>query len=153
MKVPTLMQSPKALARALKRLNADQGLVARRNARRLVLTTLSRVRRQMDEEYPRIAAKKQPRANDPVAKRRRLEKRGYVPMNTSMAPAMLAAGLRSKPLKTDKGYTVQYVPNWVAAVFQYGDDPATLLRKLKRDPAARKVFMVEHALRRQDDRS
>lgn len=152
--VPTLMQSPKALARALKKLNAEQGLVARRNARRLVLTTLSRVRRQLDEEFPRIAPKmRPPRSQDPASKRRRWERRGYVQMHPSWAPAMVAAGLRCKTLSTENG-AVPMVPEWVAVVFEYGSGAGgyeSTLRKLKRDPVARKMFMVEHALRQEED--
>jgi hypothetical protein len=51
----------KALHKLMRKLNPEQGIVARRNARAGVCTELRRLRAFIDSEYPTLTTKKAPR--------------------------------------------------------------------------------------------
>lgn len=144
-----------ALAKALRRLSPDQGRVARANARSAVRKELRRLLAWMDGNYPHVRKD----AKQPKRSRRatlaRLRVRGYVQVASIVVPVLEAAGVDVR--EEAKGSRQEwYAPGWARAVYvaNRGSMIAAIndLKKLKADPRARKLWLVENALR-EDDRN
>lgn len=138
----------KKLERALKRLEPDQGRIARRNARQAVTYTLGFIRRYVDEVYP---AYKKPteRASTAhlsphqklVRRKRALRLKGWAPLERptfSEMENLAAVGVKVQRLPNDE----VWAPEW-ATVFA-GD--LTKLRKAKASMQERKAMLAEFML-------
>jgi len=100
------------LRAALKRLDPDQGLVGRRNARKAVTAALRSVRAAVDAEYP--AMRKAPTRIgklQPGHKVNRLRKSGYVLVAAHVYKPLKKAGLPTRP-NPREGQGGLYVPKW-----------------------------------------
>jgi hypothetical protein len=99
---------------ALKRLDDEQGMVGRRNARTAVTSALRSMRTAVDTEYPAI--RKTPKRSGKLApghKANRLKKSGYVLVDAHVWQPLKKAGLPTRPNPHNKGHKGgMYVPKW-----------------------------------------
>ena len=128
----TLDEAIKKLTQARKRLDAEQGRVARRNARQAFLAALRAVRGALDAEFPahrkpRKVTMKMDRASAIARKKRRLAQEGAVRVTATTAANLLAANVpveRVTERGTSQGMptrvTHYYVERWVVAAIQMG---------------------------------
>lgn len=160
--------TPSAIDRALakvtkarKRLCTDQGLVARRNARDDVLSSVREYRRVLDRDFPIISRKRKPR-------RKRLKIRaGFVLLvdatPTGLFPKWLGwiaeAQVPMQVIRETVGQirAGRYVPEWSIAIIERyttnhrdalsGRVPSAL-RKAKKDRSFREVELAAYKLRK-----
>lgn len=144
--------------------------IARRNARRRVLSALRLMRATVDECFPAIVERTEPRARKTGDKRvKELEKAGWVEEQASVATRFAAAGVPVKHVKwkttatvlgerkyvPGKGWVqdqhervdhhdVFLVPEWAAAI---GHDKPTALRAAKKSITLRKAALSAEGLR------
>jgi hypothetical protein len=147
-----LNDAPNELYRALRRLNPEQGLVGRRNARRAVASVLSAVSRALDKEFPRIKSKAKVKKISAAGRLQRWERKGYAMDDNFGAHSPLYAEAAIRIVRI-RGYNYPLVPAWALHLAsnrfstnrtQLGD--ISLLRKLRLNRQARKLYMVEQAL-------
>lgn len=119
------------LAKARKRLDREQGMVARRNARQEVLVALRDVRRVLDREFPIIQKKRKPR------RKKARVRDGFVPLRDHtnineydlwlVAIAGAKVGIQNVCRSTPTVAAGVYVPEWVIAIGErYGLSVARL---------------------------
>lgn len=104
------------LRAALKRFDADQGMVARRNARKALSAALTALRKAVDEEYPTIRKKpKRTGRLSPGMRRRRLRERGWEPVRRDLSSIIQAGGIRTAPDPSGpKPPNPRWAPGWAA---------------------------------------
>ncbi len=138
------------LRKALKRLDVDQGQIARRNARIAVTAAQRQLKTAMDADYPVI--RKTPKRTgklSPGVKRRRLEQAGYVKASVACVRICEQANV---PTKTDGNWI--YIPGWAIEILDARGEihrtPVVTARLLERarKPSARKGVRAELAVRR-----
>lgn len=82
------------LSRALKTLQAEQGPVARRNARKRVRTAITALLDELDASFP-VPPRKAPKRTgklDHATKMRRFKAQGFVPVSTADAALIMSCG-------------------------------------------------------------
>lgn len=138
----------RAIVRALRRLNGEQGLVGRRNARRAVREEMRRVLRAMDDEYPPIKSVEKGRVRlvSSAAIVRRLSAGGYVEIGDDARYALPAAAhgvhIRTRIIP---GYRRRwFCPGWLVEAVDRGDTGK--LGRLKRDRGYRREYLTKVAL-------
>lgn len=110
------------LAKALGRLEGQQGRLARRNARQAVMSTQGRLRRMLDNLYPSLRVEKVGEATvttplSPAQRaaifRQKMKRRGYAPVgDSSLVTAILEGGVNiTRPPKRSNEMT-PYAPAW-----------------------------------------
>lgn len=134
------------LAKALKRLKADQGPRAGRNARAAATAALRKVKKQVSEQFPpppRVVMAKQGRPG----RRQRMVAAGWRPIAESeLITACALAGVPCKRFKVDPTEVV-WVPNWVVAI----GPEVPQLRRAKTDLQFRRVVEVRDRLLAQSE--
>lgn len=128
----TIDEAIKRLSKARKKLDAEQGRVARRNARQAVLAALRAVRGALDAEFPayrkpKAITVKMDRASALARKKQRLAQKGAVRITAATAANLLAADVPVESV-TERGtaqgmptrVTHYYVERWVVAAIQMG---------------------------------
>lgn len=166
-----LNKSLKTLRRTLRALylTTSDRPIARRNARRRVLTALRKMREVVDESFPAIVKRAAPQARKTgEARVKALEKAGWSVVNANVAAAFGAAGVPLKRVawKTErelashstyvprKGWVykrrtepeyhaVLLAPEWAVAI---GSNKPSELRAAKKSVALRKAALVAEAL-------
>ncbi len=138
-----------ALARAIRRLDktADRPL-ARRNARRCVLSALRAVRAQVDRDFPALAVAKAPRRkglraagpNQHNTVERVMRGRGWVPVGQYNLAEWMAAGVR---LRFVRGHI--FAPSWAVAI---GVNNPGQIRAAKKSVKLRRAALAAAALAR-----
>ena len=136
--------------------------IARRNARHRVLSAMRLLRATVDECFPAIVERSEPRARKTGRKRfEHLKKTGWVEVTPQIATAFAAAGVtiryvtweeekvvtRGWPLKrvVEKiNQRVALVPKWANAI---GADKPTALRAAKKSITLRKAALSVEGLR------
>ncbi len=138
----------KELEKLLSKLDDDQGMVARRNARTAVCAELRRVRTFIDKEYPSLTPKKQRRKRKTgQAKIDELFKKGWVTVSPSLVGKLASAGI--KPKKTrENGHTKFWVPDWAVEILDHPKCSTSMLQKAKRSATYRKEILMESRLLR-----
>ena len=138
------------LARALAKLDGEQGLVGRRNARQAVSKALKRVRDMVDDKYPTMRRKTTRRKRrTPVQRSRALRRDGWrVVASMAILEHLATAGIRTQKVQyTDSGGTPTgkeiYAPGWAVGIA--GMAPKKLDRA-KASIIERKAILVELAL-------
>jgi hypothetical protein len=141
----------KDLERALRGLDADQGRIARRNARAKVKRVLRRLSERMDAEYPTLRKTVVNRRAKFSQKERqvRLIKAGWVQVDAADGAAYAAHGvpLRRIRARDDRADDYFYVPGW-ATPYRPGDP---VLVRIRRSPQAKRAAMAAAALGRSRD--
>ena len=162
-KLPAEMKfAVRSLARELRRLDPEQGRLARKNAREEVLLQLRRLRTQLDEAFPPIA-KAAPESTVPRPRtaprtpaqvygawKAKQVRKNYGPVNdTSLALCIAKAGVRLVDPPKRTGSRVQYAPMWaiVGACMKSGlDYNEAKVRELKKSVTARKATLAAQRL-------
>jgi hypothetical protein len=111
------------LLKARKRLKAEQGRIARRNARRAYLAAVRSVRQAVDDEYP-VMRKPVTRRRKPNPKR---AVRGKSIITREMHRQLLAAGVSpsqfvERGLKLDDSKITVFAPTWMLRAYHAGVD-------------------------------
>lgn len=144
------------VAKARRRLDDDQGIVARRNARTEILTSLRELRRVIDLAYPVIQKKRRPRRKHPKVRK------GYVLMTEHASGEhyriwlewIAAAGVPVQKINKATPSTPEgaYVPEWAVAIcsrYQRRKNGATsALRRARRERNFRDVELSAYKLKR-----
>lgn len=124
----------KPLRRALRTLpGTSDRPIARRNARRRVLTAVRAIRATVDREYPAIIVRgKVTRLKTVRGQHERAVRRGLAAIENTFVLAFLAAGV--KPIRREfregsKTWATWYVPSWAKAI---GTHNPALLRRAKK---------------------
>lgn len=154
------------LAKHLRRLQPDQGRLARKNAREDVLVQLRGLRRCLDLYFPPIA-KPTPEGLSPVEKKpkvarspaqlmvifkRKMNLRQYGPVSdTSLALTIAKAGVRLIDAPKRTQVKVQYAPLWaiVAATtgnVSGGNYNIDKVREVRKSVIARKALLAASSL-------
>lgn len=124
------------IGRARRRLEDDQGRLARKNARAALKAAVATILRAMDREYPLIRKERVARvAMTPLAKKRRERRRRMqfaTVLQNHLGP-FVACGVKITP----NGDTSWRVPRWAFDALR-GGIPASTIREAVRSPAARK---------------
>lgn len=151
----------KPLQRAAKRLQPDQGRIARGNARRAVLAELKKLRVELDRDFPPIRkSQKGKRARlSPSTWRARMKKRGYKPLGNEGLVRKLknlaAVGVRihrEPQFVVIKATEPEHRDHWVPIWAWYAADDLKRLRKLKKaHHRERLAFLVEVAMSEDDE--
>lgn len=132
----TLTDAIRDVERAARTLAPEQGRIARRNARRRILSALARVRRALDTEAPAIrAAPSKRRANRTIHERMRdLERDGWQelgPNDATVLARCAVAGIKPRvfDVPVSKGVTRprSFLPAWAVQIAQKIVDPSKLL--------------------------
>lgn len=156
MKKPTQFDDHlQRLRRELRKLEATESPIARRNARRRVLTAMNGLRSVVDKSYPPIIDRTGVvRLKTFAGRLARAKKAGWTEVaGSSEAGYYAAAGVAVKKLEhTDdgderRGVAGQYhaawlIPKWAKAI---GNDP-TRLRAAKKSRKLRAAALVDQAL-------
>ena len=145
---PVLKEKLRQVERALKRLSPEQGLVARRNARRAVGAAVRALKTAVESAYPSLVLSHYKPILGTLAERenekeKRLKARGFI-FTTAAGPhaCALAAGIRGA-LANGR----IWLPGWVMAVDYTDHQKATAqLRKAKSNPKYRKSLETVRAL-------
>lgn len=161
----------KALRRAMKKLDQDQGTVARRNARREVFAELRRLRAFVDKEFPSLSKGTSKRKKRRQGKELcdKLLREGWVDVGPT--PAVLLAqcadaGIRVRHVKwweaasgkpaesrqMARKVEVTLVPQWVLELEDHPDFSVSMLRRARRSVHFRKMALME-AVFAQDERA
>lgn len=142
---PGLEPGMRELARALGRLEEDQGRVARRNARAAVAKALKKIQGKIDTGWPAPGRKKaQRRRRLTLTQRlRRLKKDGWQLASGSELSQFSVVGIRAKRVDVD-GLTHTYAPSWAVLIAR--QHPKKLARA-KRDLTYRRALLTELALK------
>ena len=166
-----LNKSLKTLRRTLRKLylTTSDRPIARRNARRRVLTALRKMREVVDESFPAIVERSAPKARKTgEARVEALEKAGWVRQGSIAAARFAGAGVPVKHVKWKtraivagerkyvprKGWVTKqstrvdnhetaFVPAWAHAI---GPDKPSALRAAKKSVTLRKAALVAGAL-------
>lgn len=146
----------KPLQRAAKRLQSDQGRIARGNARRAVLAELKRLRVQLDRDYPAVRkSQKGKRARlSSSAWRARMKKKGFKPLGNEGLVTKLknlaAVGVRihREPAGVATAATKpEHRDHWVPVWAWYAADDLKQLKELKKaGPVDRMAYLAEVAM-------
>lgn len=139
-----------ALRKAVKRLDKDQGGVARRNARSEVLAEMRRLRNFIDREFPILRTRK------PRPRKRKtgldlvnhLLQTGWVQAHNPTRIARAAeAGIKSKLVKVkDDGKretTFTLLPEWVVELEDHPDFSVAMLKRARRSKQFRDIVLME----------
>ncbi len=154
---PKLDQALGKLARALRGLDGTEGRpIARRNARRRVLTAARALRGQVDERWPAIVQRAGVQRLTPETRRRRLLAAGWVERPSPDVAAFATAGVPIRCVKETvtttnamgqpvKRQTARYyVPSWADAI---GTGNPARLRAAKRSTNEQKIARAEANLK------
>lgn len=137
-----------ALTKAVARLQKADTNLKRRNARKLVLSELKRLRTFIDKTYPveRKAGKRAPKQPTPVRIRRMLNNGfDYMPRTSAkFTEALVMAGIKPKQIGDEL-----LVPDWVVVVYDdyRSSEWIEILKECKKSPKARAAFLAELALK------
>jgi hypothetical protein len=136
------------LEQTFRRLDHEQGTVARRNARAAVFAELRRLRAWVDSTYPSKTTRKAKRKPKTV---KQLEQEGWVSFSGNISPRFAAAGITPKLVKTERG-NVTMLPEWAVEMVR-GNATITALKKAKRSVSYRKEVLMEKRLRERRESS
>jgi len=149
-KTAKLHEHLRSLAAALRQLEKPGGRIARRNARRLVMATLRKIKDRVDLDFPAIRSKVTGRKRRaPNERMRALMNRGYVrAINPTVLARVASAGIRPIVVRGAGGdsTTTTLLPQWACEIASHA--PGKLTRA-KRDLRERKALLTEIALRDQ----
>ncbi len=138
------------LARALGRLEAAQGRIARKNARAAVKDAQRKLTALMDKHYPgqRKMAKTRKRLS-PEQRERQLRKDGWLPIDHRETLLRIAAkGIRVQHVQNaNAGTSNTWAPAWAVAIAR---DMPSKLGLAKRNLRERRAIMTELALQQHD---
>lgn len=144
---PGLEPGMRELARALGRLEEEQGRVSRRNARAAVTKALKKIQGKVDTRWPAPGRKKAPRRRRLTQEQhlRQLKKDGWQLASFSVLSRLSAVGIRAKRVDVD-GFTHihTYAPGWAVRIAL--KHPKKLARA-KRDLTYRRALLTELALK------
>jgi hypothetical protein len=131
------------LRRSLARLPATADRpIARRNARKLVLSALRIIRAKLDREFPAIVVTRATRrSSDPRARERRLLHAGWRRAD-ELAGEYAAAGVPVRAVPVQNGNAL-WIPGWAAAI---GPNP-TKLRAAKRSVTLQRAALAAALLK------
>jgi len=141
------------LSRVFQRLDEDQGMVARRNARAAFFAELRRVRGWTDRTYPSTTKRKpKPKPKKPRSKITKLKREGWVVVHRVYAEE-LEAGVKPRTCREDKvgkkpGMKRILLPSWVVELRTHPKHSVVMLKKAKRDIGYRKEMVMENRLRK-----
>ncbi len=141
----------RALARALARLDAAQGKIARRNARAAVKTAQKALQAKVDKLYPagpRKASKKRRKltSNQRI---RKLEHEGWkVVQSRAILSRIAAAGIKVQRVLHGPNMVDTVAPAWAVQIASL--HPSKLVA-CKRDIKLRRALLVELALEEDDE--
>jgi hypothetical protein len=130
------------VARARKRLEDDQGRIARKNARAAVKTAVASVLRAMDREYPLIRKERVVRAAmTPLAKKRRERRRRmeYAMVVAADAARLAACGVRVT--QPDPGGEWR-VPRWAYEAMRGGVADREIRAAVHSQSVRRRIFAL-----------
>jgi len=147
----------RALAKRLQRLDKLQNRKRRNNARRAVLTQLSRIRAALDREFPVVSKEiKKERVYRSLSQwRERMRKRGYEMVHSSMQlSAILLGGVKTVRIPkriAGSNPAYHYAPEWAVLAtlhkMKNGNEfNSSKVRELKKSVSARKAFLAAHRL-------
>jgi hypothetical protein len=122
------------VARARKRLEPEQGRIARKNARQAVKLAIGTVLRAMDREYPLVRKERKIRvAMTPLAKKRRETAKRVRMMIISPEEALKLAAVGIKIGSEDHGHhgPKPAVPSWIGRALETGVAPAEIKRGIR----------------------
>lgn len=127
---------------AMKRLDAEQGRIARRNARRAFLYALQCLRKGLDEEYPNIAKE--------VVNRRKPDPKRAVRRKMSISQQahrqLMAAGVSPSQFveRGKAGETTHkiYAPHWMGDAFYADIDPRTIAKAVRSQKQRRRILAL-----------
>ena len=145
-----LQPAYRELARALARLDEEQGLVGRRNARQVVTKALKRVRDQVDDKYPTMRRKTTRRKRrTPTQRSRALRRDGWkIVPSMGVLQHLATIGIRTQKVQysdsegKSTGEEV-YAPGWAIGIASMA--PKKLARA-KQSITERKAILVELSL-------
>jgi hypothetical protein len=137
----------KELTKLLRKLDPDQGMVARRNARAAVTAELRRVRAFVDKTYP-VLTQKKPRRKRKTgqAKVDELQKRGWVAVLNEDALNVADAGITVKVIQDGQRRWV-LVPRWADEIMSNPRWTTAMLSKAARSVTYRKEVIMEFRLK------
>lgn len=129
------------LLKAKKRLEPEQGRIARRNARTATLAALTAVRKALDEEFPAIRKERRvtvAMSQEAVARRRkRRVATEFLKVSAADAAALQGAGVKATlPAGCDPA-TGWLVPKWAGIAYRRGVGTKQI-KKAIRSPKERK---------------
>lgn len=135
--------------RAARRLEPEQGAIARKNARTATLAALRKFRKQLDATYPHVATKKrkkppQTAAGKLRARRERLRKRGYVRLTTpsnELIRRCAYVGISIERVRGPKAGDELWAPLYV-----FGTNSDHTLKTAKKSGSLRKALRVKAEL-------
>ncbi len=137
----------KELEKLMYKLDDDQGMVARRNARTAVCAELRRVRTFIDKEYPSLTPKKQRRKRKTgQTKLVSLLEKGWVTTSSNHVLTELAkAGILPKTFK-EENFNWTVMPEWAVELLKHPRCSTSMLKKAKRSATYRKEMLMERRL-------
>lgn len=139
----------KALAKAMKRLDPEQGMVARRNARADVAAELRRLKAFVDKEYPVLRSEKKPRKKRTtgLARKRKLRREGLVEASHEDLIAASIAGVRPQHCTYTLGQAGKrhcvMLPRWVAELRRHPDWGPAMAKTAAKNIRQRKAWLME----------
>lgn len=127
------------LLSARKKLNSEQGRVARKNARKAFLAALRECRARVDEDFPNIPKKRTSRRK----RNPRRAVRGKLLISQQMHRQLLAAGVRPHHF-VERGKTGElahkiYAPRWMAQAWMAGFDAKAIASAVRSRKQRRKI--------------
>jgi hypothetical protein len=140
----TLEEAHRKLHKAMKRLQPDQGKIARRNARATVLAAMRTLRSALDDTYPAIRSGVKRTRLSPTQKNRRLTAAGFVPMGTGQ-PQRDHELLQAKITIKRDTHNRLYVPSWTTQIPSGTHFSVEWLLRGKK-PAERQIILAEVAI-------
>ncbi len=154
-RITTLEAAVKQLLKDVKRLDPEHGIVGRRNSRTAVKSSLNRIAKFVDRDFPTIRKKAQPRRKrklKPSTERKRfftdMNRRGFVP--TSNRNVVVLCEGAKVPVKRAWGNT--WIPAWAHAFCKlfarkHGRYPSSsTLRSVRKDASRRRAAEAEWRL-------
>jgi hypothetical protein len=143
---PCLEPAVRELARALGRLEDEQGRVARSNARAAVAKSLRKIREEVDEAWPaqRKRAGRRKRRT-PQQRVERLRLKGWVTVGSQAILARLVgAKVTIRTVKHGNGVEQPMAPQWAATI---ASEAPKKLARAQRHAKERRAILTELALK------
>lgn len=127
---------------AMNRLDAEQGRIARRNARRAFLYALQCLRKGLDEEYPNIpkevVKRRKPNPNRAVKKKRTISQQGHRQL---MAAGVSPSQFVERGKAGDTTHKI-YAPGWMVAAYYSDVDPRTIAKAVRSQKQRRRILAL-----------
>jgi hypothetical protein len=139
-----------ALRKAQRRLDKEQGVVARRNARAAVFAEMRRLRAFIDREYPVLRSKSSTRRKRKSGKAlfKHLCRNGWKEcLDRSLLAAASEAGIKARRVTwwNNRGLEVArtLLPEWVEQIWKLPNASVSMLRKARRSKTERDALLME----------